>query len=1257
MKRVFLLLFILSIIAFAGCQAEPSTIGIRSDISYRNAPGITLQEIDAIAALRAQNRTFTYAMILGDEAFFYEDGTIGGFSAHLADWLSKFFDIPFVVKIVTQDELFSGLMDGSLDFTTQLVHGQRDVPVYAYAGPITMRAIEYAVLAGSPELRDLNRPPHFVMRQDSTTHRTISNSGMFEGFELTIADDLYGHALELLVSGYADAFLGSSAPHLSLLHPQIITRLAYPPVFRATYFTTSHQELAPVTAVLQKYLDSGGIHTLAEFYSQGMDDFRLHQYRFTLTPEEIVFMDSGIVVRVGVFHDSYPFIFLNDITGEFEGIVIDIFDILERNSSLTYELYIGYAFEFQRMLDMLEAGEIDVLLSSKDYRDLLGRDLFLTRSIFKDNFMFITDIGYYHLDLNGILYTRIGLIEGSVFERVFFEYFPANMNVMKFPDHRSLIDALIDGEINVIFSGNASLLYLNNYRGAPNFFANLISPSGYEVSFVVADELLYSLLDNSLVRMNAEAITTRWQGRTFDYTARLLAAQRPWLILAIIFGVSIAVLIIVLVSHQIRLQLIVAQRTEELETETALLNTIFDAVPDVLFYKNTELQFIRFNEALESLFQRSYDDIIGKDVVEAFGAPKDFADDYHAWDNIVLTERKTIRTEEPVLDSNGIVRTYDTIKTPLIDKNGELFGLLGLSRDVTNRKQAEDDAKQASDAKSAFIANMSHEIRTPMNSIVGFSELAMKGASPETKVYLNRISESADGLLDIIETLLDISKVESGKMELEKIPFDFSDLLTQCRNIVFPKALEKKLTLDFNAQEVDDGKLLLGDPVRLRQVLLNLIHNAVKFTESGTIKVRTQILNTTETTKTIHWEVSDSGIGMSEDQIQKILDPFMQGDASITRKYGGTGLGVPIVNSILEIMGSTLKIESALGVGSRFSFELTFDTIDAKDIVYNTLEAPTTQMPHFKGEILICEDSLTNQLVISEHLERIGLSYICVPDGKAGVDIVAERMKYNEPFDLIFMDIHMPVMDGLEASATILEMGCTTPIVALTANVMPSDQKYYMQIGMMECLGKPFTSQSLYAVLLKFLQPVSYEEIDAADESDDIDDELKQVLVDRFIKSHRHIYNELVSCIHQGDLQTAHRLVHTLRSSAGLISEDALSKASGEIEDLLRNEELPSDAQLLAFEKELSRVLNNLVRLSGARSQAPEQTHPLQSSETIVQILNELKPLLQSQSVDCINFLPELRRIPEAAILVNQIEDFDYRAALSSLESLKQVFG
>jgi len=566
-------------------------------------------------------------------------------------------------------------------------------------------------------------------------------------------------------------------------------------------------------------------------------------------------------------------------------------------------------------------------------------------------------------------------------------------------------------------------------------------------------------------------------------------------------------------------------------------------------------------------------------------------------------------------------------------------------------------AEIASISKSTFLANMSHEIRTPMNSIVGFSELAMDDEiPPRTRDYLDKIKTNSEWLLQIINDILDLSKIESGKMELEKIPFDLHDLFSSCRTLILPKAVEKGLLLHFYA-EPSVGKKPLGDPTRLRQVLVNLLSNAVKFTKVGTIKLNAVLKEKTENTITMFFEVRDSGIGMTDEQIGKIFEPFTQAEAGTTRKYGGTGLGLAITKSIVEMMGGKLVVESTPGVGSRFSFDLKFDTIDftatdllEKEIVLRELEKPT-----FEGEILLCEDNAMNQQVITEHLARVGLKTVVADNGKIGVDMIRGRMLSGEKqFDLIFMDMHMPVMDGLEAAEKIMEYNAGVPIVAMTANVMTNDKELYSQKGMNDCVGKPFTSQELWRCLMKYFKPIGWQKMEET-QSAQGENNLHQKLINNFVKDNSDKYNEIAEALNNGDIKLAHRLAHTLKSNAAHLEKTLLQQAAAGIENQLKDgQNLATPEQMTALKTELDAVLAELGPLvrDVSGTGAATDAEPL-SKETALELIEKLEPMLELGDIGARQFVAELRRIPGSEALIQQMDDLDFSLALGTLAELK----
>ncbi|MDR0455653.1 MAG: response regulator, partial [Treponema sp.] len=593
-------------------------------------------------------------------------------------------------------------------------------------------------------------------------------------------------------------------------------------------------------------------------------------------------------------------------------------------------------------------------------------------------------------------------------------------------------------------------------------------------------------------------------------------------------------------------------------------------------------------------------------------------------------------------------------------------------------------ALKASRAKSEFLANMSHEIRTPMNSIVGFSELALEDdAAPKTREYLGKIKENSLGLLRIINDILDISKVESGKLSLEWTPFELRDIFSHCESLIGPRAAEKGLALHISADPAIKDSLLLGDPVRLRQVLLNLLSNAVKFTDTGLVKVSAALIHSSENTCAIHFEITDTGIGMEPEQMRRIFEPFVQADSGITRKYGGTGhsvlsfpipsnekdrtLWLSIAKSLIELMGSVLNVESTAGAGSKFSFDLYFDTVVSTSASDRDDETDEIAKPLFNGEILICEDNHMNQQVIIEHLTNVGIKTILAQNGKEAVEMTERRVKNGEkPFDLILMDIHMPVMDGIKAASKITGLQTGTPIVAMTANVMSHDRELYRMNGMPDCVGKPFTSRQLWKCLLRYLKPVSMEITKKAPQEasqDQADLFLQKRFQVNFLKDNQTIMEKIAAAMATGDMAVAHRLAHTLKGNAALIGKTSLQEAAAGAEQILKNGKPLTGQHMSLLKNELDAVLNELAALQVTASEAAKTdvlsaaqaaVPDIEPPDKILAALEQLETMLKNRNPECMVFLDTIRSIPQTELLVKQVENFDFTSALMTISVLKE---
>lgn len=387
-----------------------------------------------------------------------------------------------------------------------------------------------------------------------------------------------------------------------------------------------------------------------------------------------------------------------------------------------------------------------------------------------------------------------------------------------------------------------------------------------------------------------------------------------------------------------------------------------------------------------------------------------------------------------------------------------------LEAKTTELGEAKVRAERASDAKGRFVATISHELRTPMNGILGTAELLSHCDLPADARELTSIIErSAKGLLRIINDVLDFSRAESGRIELEVVPFDLNAALRAIADLELNAARRKRIGLALDIAP-NVPRHVMGDPVRLRQVLLNLLDNAVKFTEVGSVALR---VSTAEDGR-IRFAVRDSGIGI-EPAVQKLLfEPFVQADSSTTRRFGGSGLGLSICRHLVQLMGGRLVLCSEPGVGSTFSFDCRLAVAAAPNAASSTAErdAAPCALQRIGSRVLAVDDNAINRQLLARMLERLGCDVVMAEGGQQAVELAA-----NDRFDLILMDCSMPDVDGLQATAKIRALPTAhahVPIVALTAHALPGDRERCLAAGMDEYLSKPVRLHGLQTVLLDF---------------------------------------------------------------------------------------------------------------------------------------------------------------------------------------------
>ena len=474
-------------------------------------------------------------------------------------------------------------------------------------------------------------------------------------------------------------------------------------------------------------------------------------------------------------------------------------------------------------------------------------------------------------------------------------------------------------------------------------------------------------------------------------------------------------------------------------------------------------------------------------------------------------------------------------------------------------RRAQEEALLASKAKSQFLANMSHEIRTPLTAIIGYAETLLE-PNPSHEERLKAIStiiRSGKHLLDIINDILDLSKIEAERVEIEKIEISPVALLEEIGNLVRMKAEEKGLTFGINYQ-FPLPATIVSDPIRIKQVLLNLISNAIKFTDSGYVYVN---VSCAFASNKMCFEVVDSGIGLTEQQIEKIFTKFTQADASTTRQYGGTGLGLALSRELTELLGGNLTVTSQPGAGS--TFRATIDTgllervelvhavapRDRDDTVTRTAGAGNVR---FTGTVLLAEDNLDNQQLISLWLRKMGLVVRVAENGRAAVE-----MARREPFDLVLMDMQMPVMSGIEAVESLIANGCPAPVIALTANAMKEDRDQCLRAGCREFITKPVSREQLQDLVSRYLPS---EKVAVCPEAQPIrslllDEEPGlEYLVERFISRLPQLLQGFEKRAMNGDWEELRREIHQLKGSGGAYGFPVLTDLACRIETALERQ-------------------------------------------------------------------------------------------------------
>jgi len=1108
--RKYLILAIIFLAAISGCQPivprqeRKQNNEQLSFSSFREIPGITESEINAIEAFREKSSSFVYGMCPGTDAFIGKNGVSRGYSVLFCDWLSGVLGIPVKPMLCERDDLLRGLESGEIDFTDDPINTVEDLEAWFMTGPITVRSIKKFFIKGGepPEHIIKSRLPRYAfLRGSLQIADVVANAGY--GFEIILTEN-YVTAYGLLETGEADVFIDLETAELAFdVYGNVESESFFPAIFQSSRLLSRKAELQPIISAVEKALDNRTLSRLSDLHNEGRLQYREYKLYTMLTEEEQLYIQNNPVVPIVGEFNNYPVCFYNTYTKKWEGIFFEALNEISKLSNLDFQLINDENTKSPELIKMLENGEALItaeLFQIKEYED---RFLWSAIPILKDNFAFITKSDFHNIGTDEVFFLKAGVRKNSIYSEVFNKMYPGHRNLSEYENMEELWSAFERGDFEVIFASRRRLLIYTNYYDNTSFKINIAFDQTFDTSFGYNRDakILKSIIDKALRVIDINNITNQWMYKAYDYQHKMEEARRPFLIGTWILFFVVLVLVTAFLQRSRdagkELEELVKKRTGELAFQTSKLQAIFDSIPDMIFTKDLELNYTQCNKIVEEYNGISEKDIVGKDDVAAFGFQADIVEKVKAADRIAITKGVKIVNEETIRYRDGRIRIFETIRAPFV-QDGSIVGLVAIARDITRRKAMEEEAQEASRAKSAFLANMSHELRTPLNVVIGLTDLVLEDEHLDREVAKNlvKISSAGETLLNIVNDILDISKIESGKLELNSVQYQMPGLLSDIITIVLTRIGEKPISFILDIGD-DMPNSLYGDDIRVKQIFINLLINAIKYTHKGTITLKITCQRR-DNDLWIETDISDTGIGIRKDDIKKLFSEYNQVDTKANRSIEGTGLGLSITKRLAEMMGGSISVESVYDIGSTFHVGIRQGFVNDKPIGHDVAESlrsfrytdsrrlaskKLVRMDLSYARVLVVDDIETNLDVASGLLGKYRIHIDCVTSGQEAI----ERIICGSPvYNTVFMDHMMPGMDGIEAAEAIRaidsEYARKIPIIALTANAVHGTQKMFLEHGFQDFISKPIDIMELDSVIRKWVRDESFETMTFPDE-------------------------------------------------------------------------------------------------------------------------------------------------------------------------------
>ena len=1085
---LYLLLVIFLTFLYPGCANNTRQSGKNKEYkTYQEIAGVTAEEIKAIEALRERGVSFTYGMLVNTEAFKDVNGEIKGFSALLCEWMSQLFGIQFIPKHYSWMDLLDGLENGSVDFTGELTSNEERRKTYYMTDTIAQRSLKYIRIKDSMPFAEINktRLPRYLLQEKTTIATDVLHyaGGTFEPVYI----QEFNNAYDILKTGEADAFITENVNEAFWdIYDDITANDFFPFIYSPVSISTQNPSLEPFISVIQKALENKSFKYFNELYDQGYNEYKKNRLMQRLTGEEIQYIKNNPQIPFAGEFDNYPVSFYVAQQKKWQGISFDVLNEVESLTGLKFNIINNSNMIFQELLQMLEDGEVYMLSEVIRSNEREGRFLWPSNSFMTERSVLVSRQDHRNVTLNRIYSETVALSKGTAHTDFFNTWFPNHPNTKMYDDHDAAFEALIKNEADLAMSSSSQLLYLTNYLELSDYKANIIFDNSFESTFGINknQEILCSIIDKALELIDTDMISEQWRHKTYDYRLKVAQARTPWLIGSIVLSLCVLALVIVLFvknRHASKvMETLVKKQTDELALQTITLTTLFDSIPDLIFTKNLDHNFLHCNKAFLEHFGKNIGDLIGKSDEDGLETSSEEAEKSKYIDHQVIQGCRSITVEEHIPRYDGTNPIYETIKIPLM-MNNDVVGVLGIARDITKRKETEEAALAASHSKSSFLANMSHEIRTPMNVIMGVTELLIQNEKLPGDIQegLNKIYTSCDMLLGIINDILDFSKIEAGKLDIMPAQYNVASMISDSIQLNMMRIESKPIEFELQIDEKIPAKLI-GDELRIKQILNNLLSNAFKYTDEGKVTLTFKSVFNKENV-TIIFSVQDTGHGMTKEQLSKLYEEYSRFNQGTRSTVEGTGLGLAITQRLIKFMNGDIRTESEPDIGTLFVVQLPQEMVDdeliSKDVITDLKEFRRDHMTQRKrgqivrdpmpyGSVLVVDDVETNLYVAVGLMKLYRIQIDIAMSGQEAID----KVKNGKSYDVIFMDHMMPEMDGIEATKYLRDYGYKYPIVALTANAVAGQSNIFLSNGFDGFISKPIDTRQLNSILNKFVR-------------------------------------------------------------------------------------------------------------------------------------------------------------------------------------------